>query len=119
MAYPLLRCREGLREEITVGQEGPDSSEYAGFGLNGTTEGQVNRVDSVKILEVSLWGALIEHTQVIRPGSVLTLDLTLAGRQTKLRCYVVQSLIHRRERQPDGEEALMYHTHLEFLGSPP
>lgn len=102
-----------------MGQEGPDNLRDPRVSLNRTIEGQVNRVDSVKILEIGLYGALIENTDLIRPGSTLTLDVTLAGRQMELRCYVVRSLIHRRERQPDGEEALIYYTQLEFLSSPP
>jgi len=105
----------GCEKEITVGQQGPDSRKYPRLGVDGTTEGRANGVYSVQILDITLYGALIEHTEVIRPGSILNLECTLAQRQIKLRCYVVQSLIHRRERQSDGEEALLYHTQLEFL----
>lgn len=100
-----------------MGQQVPDCPKYPQPGVGGTTEGRVDGVYSVKILDITLYGALIEHTEVIRPGSILNLELTLARRQMKLRCYVVQSFIHRPERQPDGEEALLYHTQLELLAS--
>lgn len=101
-----------------MGQQVPDSPKYRQPGVGGTaTEGRVDGVYSVKILDITLHGVLIEHTEVIRPGSILNLELTVGHLQMKLQCYVVQSFIHPPERQPDGEEALLYHTQLEFFTS--
>lgn len=83
--------------------------------MDGRTQVRVLGIDEVSLVNIGPGGARIEHAQVIRPGASVYLDLLLAGRETRVRCRVIWSMVHRREQQPDGEEALIYHTELEFL----
>lgn len=85
--------------------------------MGGSTDGSINGMAEVSLVNIGLGGTLIEHAHVIRPGATVNLELTLAGRTMRLRCHVLWSMVHRRERQPDGEESLIYHTELEFLNS--
>ncbi len=85
--------------------------------MGDNTKGRINGIGEVSVLNLSLGGALIEHAEVIRPDTIHHLVLTLAGRQTRVRCRVIWSAIYRAEVQPDGEQELIFRTGVEFLGS--
>jgi hypothetical protein len=61
---------------------------------------------------------LIEHVQVIRPGSTSSLDLDLLGKRLSVKCRVARSVLHRTEMQSDGAPVPVYHTGLEFIDLP-
>lgn len=67
------------------------------------------------LLNLSLGGALIEHVDILRLGTIISLSLDLQGREVSAKCCVVRSAVHRIALQPDGERALIYHTGMEFL----
>lgn len=69
-------------------------------------------------MDVSLRGALIEHAQIVRPGTISFVILFLQGHPLNLRCHVVWSQVDRPELQPDGERALIFRTGVEFLDPP-
>lgn len=85
------------------------------FVVGGKTKGRVTAVHDASLVNISLGGALIEHAQVVRPGTTSSLELDLEGKKLSFKCRVVRSIVNRRETQPDGEQALIYHTGLEFL----
>ncbi|MFQ5847983.1 MAG: PilZ domain-containing protein [Candidatus Methylomirabilales bacterium] len=98
-----------------MGDERPDRRQYPRVSVAGRTKGQVNAVYDVSLLDISLGGALIEHAQVVQPGIIFDLILTLQGCRIQLRCRVVRSTVHRPEVQADGGRKLIYRTGLEFL----
>lgn len=69
-------------------------------------------------MDVSLRGALIEHAQIVRPGTTSFVILFLQGHPLNLQCHVVWSQVDRPELQPDGERALIFRTGVEFLDPP-
>ncbi len=81
----------------------------------GKATGRVTSVHDASLVDISFGGVLIEHSQVVRPGTSSSLDLDLDGRRLRFRCSVIRSVVNRIELQPDGEQALIYHTGLEFL----
>jgi hypothetical protein len=92
-----------------------DRRQYARFVVGGRTKGRVTAIYDAQILDISPGGSLIEHSQVVRPGTLSSLDLELLGKRMSLRCRVARSVVHRSEIQPDGDKELIYHTGLEFL----
>jgi hypothetical protein len=92
-----------------------DRRQYARFVVGGRTKGRVTAIYDAQILDISPGGSLIEHSQVVRPGTLSSLDLELLGKRMSLRCRVARSVVHRSEIQPDGDKELVYHTGLEFL----
>lgn len=102
--------------EFVPGEDDKTTRGHPRFLVDGRTKGRVNGVEEVCLVNIGPSGALVEHDYVIRPGATLHIQLTLAGREVKVRCRVVWSMVQRRERKPDGEEALIYHSELEFLG---
>lgn len=104
-----------LQSEVMPEKAAPDERRYARFSVEGRTKGQVAAFCDALILNISLGGALIEHTHVVRPGTLSTLDLDLLGDTMRLTCRVVRSVVHRQEMRPYGGRELIYHTGLEFL----
>jgi hypothetical protein len=96
---------------------GRDRRQHARFVVGGRTKGRVTAIYDARILDISPGGSLIEHSHVVRPGTLSCLDLDLLGKRMSLRCRVARSVVHRTEVQPDGDKELIYHTGLEFLDS--
>lgn len=82
------------------------------------TKGRVTAMHDASLVNISNGGVLIEHVQVVRPGTTSFLDLDLHGKRLSLRCRVARSTVHRTEVQPDGEQTLIFHTGLEFVDLP-
>lgn len=99
-----------------MGEEQLDAQSDPDFIMTTRVDGRVNGIDEVVLLNIGLQGALVEHVEPIRPGTILHLDLTLARHKIRMQCRAVRSVIHRRERQPDGDGILVYSTVLKFLG---
>lgn len=95
-------------------QERLERRRFPRFFVGGGVKGQI-AANEATLVDVSLGGALIEHAQVVRPGTRSGLRLILRGGAVSLWCHVVRSIAHRLEPQPDGEMALMYHSGLEVL----
>ncbi|MFQ5988742.1 MAG: PilZ domain-containing protein [Candidatus Methylomirabilales bacterium] len=95
----------------------PEKRRYPRFPVGGRIKGRVRALYDASLMDVSVGGALIEHAQIVRPGSTSFLILFLHGRPVNLRCSVVWSHVDRPELQPDGERALIFRTGLEFLES--
>lgn len=95
-------------------QEKLERRRYPRFSPGGGVTGRIT-ADEAALLDVSLGGALIEHSEILRPGSPSYLRLNLPGRDVSLRCHVVRSAVQRLERHPNGEQTLIYRTGLEFL----
>jgi hypothetical protein len=96
----------------------PERRRYPRVLLGSGTKGQANAAFDVVLVNISLGGAMIEHAEVVRPGTILDLIATLAGRDVRVQCRVVRSEIHRSEVLPDGEQVLIFRSGLEFLEQP-
>lgn len=77
--------------------------------------GRIASKNEASILDISLGGALIEHSNLVRPGTLSFLTLLLRGQEVSLRCRVVRSAIYRFEVWPTGEQEHLYRTGVEFL----
>ncbi len=93
----------------------PDRRKHTRFILTEKTKGRVAVSDEVSLVNISLGGVLIEHAQVVRPGTISDFDLELQGERIRLRSRVVRSVVVRQEVDMDGEAVMIYHTGLEFL----
>ncbi len=103
-------------EAALVDKDISSRRQYARFVVGGKTRGRVTAVCDAVILNISVGGSLIEHSNVVRPGTISLLDLDLLGKRLSLKCRVARSVVARTETQPDGERELIFHTGLEFLG---
>ncbi len=101
-----------------MGEERRKSRRYPRVVVGTKIRGQTHGIERGSVLNLSVGGALIEHAKIARPGTVLDLVLDLRRRDTRVRCRVVWSAAHRAERQPDGDEELIFRTGVEFVGPP-
>ena len=98
-----------------MAEERAERRRHPRVNVGGRTQGRVNAVHDVSLLDISLGGALIEHAQVVQPGIAFDLVLTLVGKKLKLRCRAVRSVVSRSEGQAKGGQKLIYRTGLQFL----
>jgi len=79
------------------------------------TEGRITAIYKAFLINISQGGGLIEHMDLVRPGTLSFLTLRIHKQEVNLRCRVVHSVVHGSEVQPDGERDLIYRTGLQFL----
>ncbi|MFQ5961604.1 MAG: PilZ domain-containing protein [Candidatus Methylomirabilales bacterium] len=101
--------------EVAVGRE---RRKHPRFVVGGVTKGQVPAAGDVSLINISLGGVLIEHADMIRPGSMTQLVLHLLWRIVKVQCRVVRSVLTRQEYSLEGDEIIIYHSGLEFIEPP-
>ena len=92
-----------------------DRRRYLRWRVGEGLTGRIASKNEVSILDISLGGALIEHSNLVRPGTLSFLTLLLRGREVSLRYRVVRSGIYRYETWPTGEQEHLYRTGVEFL----
>jgi len=100
---------------VAAHRSGSDRRRYPRFVIGGRAKGRVTSVYEASLLDISLGGVLIEHAQIVRPGTLSYLILRLKGREMSLRCRVIRSMVHRLEAASAGERLLIYQTGLEFV----
>lgn len=83
--------------------------------VGGQIAGQIARVPQVSLVNISIGGVLIEHSEIVRPGSVCFLTVLLPDEKIGLKCRVVRSIVHRYELSSTGDRDLIYRTGLKFL----
>jgi hypothetical protein len=93
-----------------------DSQRHPRWRVGERVEGWVSPDHKVSLLDLSLEGTLIEHSNLLRPGTLAFLNLSLPEQDVSLPCRVVRSMIHRFEAYPSGERSRTYRTGLKFLG---
>jgi len=91
---------------------------YRRWDAGGRLAGWIDATHEAAFVNISLGGALIEHANVIRPGSIAFLTLAFQGQEAGLKCRVVRSEVHRYGVRPTEERHLVYRSGLEFVDTP-
>jgi hypothetical protein len=99
----------------SAGKKAADRRQSVRFFVAEKTKGRVTSAYEALLMNISRRGALIEHDDVVRPGSTSSLELELNGSKVKLRSRVVWSAVVRQGLNADSEIALIFNTGLEFL----
>jgi hypothetical protein len=87
---------------------------YARLTLSQPLVDQVTASHDVAILDLSMAGARVEHTMVLRPGGTCHLRLPIRARSVMVVCNVVWSkAVGRAEANQGG--GLLYQSGLEFV----
>ncbi len=100
---------------VPVEQEKEDRRRHPRWDVEGQLAGQIARIPGVSFVNVSMGGALIEHSKIVRPGTICFLTILVPGDKIGLKCRVVRSIVHRYEISPTGERDLVYRTGVKFL----
>lgn len=96
---------------------GAERRRFTRKALRGQISGRIKLTHSVCPLDLSVGGAQIEHSEIVRPGSTMFLTLFFPHHQVTLKCAVARSKVCGTVTQENGERDLIYHTGLEFLST--
>ncbi len=102
----------------STGKKAADRRQSVRFFVAEKTTGRVTSAYEALLMNISRRGALIEHDDVVRPGSTSSLELELNGNKVKLRSRVVWSAVVRQGLNADSEMALIFNTGMEFVDLP-
>ena len=106
---------EKAAKKKSTGKKAADRRQCVRFFVAEETRGRVTSTYEALLMNISRRGALIEHDDVVRPGSTSSLELELNGNKVKLQSRVVWSAVVRQGLNADREMALIFNTGLEFL----
>ena len=73
----------------------------------------------VRVVDLSVSGARIEHVDLLRPGSACAFQFPPAIGSLVLSARVIHSTVIGSSQNPDGERHLRYQTGLQFVGVTP
>jgi hypothetical protein len=84
--------------------------------IAGRLGGRARAILDVRILDLSIAGARIEHLSPLSPGAPCTLGLPPALGSLVLSARVVRSVVSGSEQSPGGKRLLHYQSGIEFVG---
>jgi DNA-binding response OmpR family regulator len=70
----------------------------------------------VSLIDISLSGALVEHTEPVRPGEIYHLSFSVEGQQLQVLGRAVRAFASHHVTVAGGERQIVYRTGMEFLG---
>jgi hypothetical protein len=79
------------------------------------TPGHITTIYEASLINISASGALVEHSDLVRPGALSTLTFIIQGQKLTLRCRVARSVVHRTEFRAEGEREIIFRTGVEFV----
>lgn len=86
--------------------------------LQGALCGTLGLSAEVRVINLSLGGAMIEHRERLSPDQPCLLGLRLAGLDLRLRARVVWSRAHSAGRTLGGESEVSFRSGLQFTELP-
>lgn len=101
-----------------MGDEYPIKRRFPRFTVLGKVGGKIVASFEATLVNLSLGGALVEHSSMVRPGSVSQLFLPHGTGEIPVNCRVVRSHLSRRETRGPAS-VVVYQTGLEFLNPSP
>lgn len=96
-------------------ETGGGKRRYRRWIIRGGLSGCIDAGHEASFVNISLGGALIEHSSMIRPGGIAFLTVAFQGQEAGLKCRVVRSEVHRYGVRPTEERHLVYRSGLEFV----
>lgn len=79
---------------------------------------RVFAVVEAHLVDLSTVGALLEHTDPVRPGTACEVMIEGGGEGLRLKCHVVRSVLTRRDGS-GSDRPVCYHTGVEFQNLTP
>lgn len=99
-------------------EEYPVKRRFPRVTVMGRVEGKIVASYEATLVNLSLGGALVEHSSMVRLGSMSQLMLPFGKGEIRLTCRVVRSALNRRESR-GRDSAIIYQTGLEFVDPSP
>jgi hypothetical protein len=74
-----------------VGKKQREKRQFSRVNVGCKTQGRVTAIYDASLVDISHGGVLIEHVQVVRPGTTSSLDLDLHGKSTEQKYNRMES----------------------------
>ncbi len=94
--------------------EYPVRRKYARLTFSEPVTGAVTSSHDVHILDLSLGGARVEHTVILRPGNSCYLRLPLDDRALTVNCRIIWSRAVGRANGEQGGTGLLFQSGVQF-----
>jgi len=88
--------------------------QHARLTFSAPVSGAITSSHIVNVLDLSLGGARVEHTIILRPGSSCYIRVPLSERVLTVNCRIVWSKAIGRTEGETGETGLLYHSGVQF-----
>jgi len=88
--------------------------QHARLTFSEPVSGAVTSSHDVNILDLSLGGARVEHTIILRPGSSCYIRVPIRQRVLTVNCRIVWSKAISRTEGDTGGTGLLYHSGIQF-----
>lgn len=88
--------------------------QHARLTFREPVSGAVTSSHAVHILDLSLGGARVEHTIILRPGSSCYIRVPISQRVLTVNCRIVWSKAISRTEGEAGGTGLLYHSGVQF-----
>jgi len=88
--------------------------QHARLTFSEPVSGAVTSSHAVHILDLSLGGARVEHTIILRPGSSCYIRVPIRQRVLTVNCRIVWSKAISRIEGETGGTGLLYHSGIQF-----
>ena len=70
----------------------------------------------VNLIDISPSGALVEHTEPVRPGEIYHLSFMVEGQQLQMLARAIRAFASHHVTVAGGERQIVYRTGMDFLG---
>jgi DNA-binding response OmpR family regulator len=70
----------------------------------------------VTLVDISLSGALVEHTESVRPGEIYRLSILVNAQKVQILARAMRVFASHRVTMAGGERQVVYRTGMEFVG---
>lgn len=77
---------------------------------------ELKQLKDVSLIDLSLSGALMEHTEPVRPGGIYRLSFSVGGSQVQVLARAVRAYASHFVTLAGGERQLVFRTGMEFIG---
>jgi DNA-binding response OmpR family regulator len=74
------------------------------------------QLKDVSLLDISLSGALLEHSEPVNPGEIYRLSFSVAGKEVQVLARAIRAFASHRVTVSGGGRRVMYRTGMEFVG---
>ena len=74
------------------------------------------QLKDVSLLDISLSGALVEHSEPVNPGEIYRLSFLVEGKEVQVLARTIRAFASHRVTVSGGGRRVMYRTGMEFVG---
>ena len=96
----------------------PDRRKYRRAHPTPPVTGTIALSRSVRVVNLSAAGAMVEHTHPLAPGQPCILDLPGHGGEVHLRAHVIWSQLFSVSSGPEGQQEQRYRSGIAFTVAP-